>query len=278
MLVHRPQDDPWRGNAPAAQIARPEDDGPVQVTAGPARFIPEWCEDRATCGECQCECCAGGVDGPLPCGGHGTWQTVAPFRLDRFVRAICADATRPHQLRTEEGVDQWRWITRQYYEFEEEQVQAQARREHAVDRLVARRRQRTDARDHQAAIETLLSRQRALTRLAVEYVYKQTGRYPRVAQDGISDFAMGVPVYLGEAQCAIICPVAGRIPATRDRLAGLILFAATERERDRIAANTHPSQHIEVLEAQQDAEPPSPPDRSISVKAAVNRMLGLDGM
>ncbi|MFD5317581.1 competence protein CoiA family protein [Streptomyces sp. NPDC127098] len=270
---------PWLGDVPAAQIARPEDDGPVQVTAGPARFVPEWCEDRGSCGGCQCESCAGGVDGPLPCGGHGTWQTVDPFPLDRFVRAICTDATRPHQLRTEEDEEQWRWITRRYFELEEEQVQAQARREQAVDRLLARhRRQATDARDHQAAIEALLQRQKALTRPAVEYIYQHMGRYPRVAEHGTPEFAMGVPVYLGDAPCAVICPVAGRIPAVRERLAGLILFAATERERDRIIANAQPGQRIEVLEARQDAEPPSPPDQGITIKAAVHRMLGLDRM
>ncbi|MGR6998883.1 competence protein CoiA family protein [Yinghuangia aomiensis] len=36
---------PWLDHVPAVQIARPEN-GPVLVTAGPARFAPQWCVDR----------------------------------------------------------------------------------------------------------------------------------------------------------------------------------------------------------------------------------------
>lgn len=37
---------PWLDAVPSVQIARPEDGGAVQVTAGAARFVPDWCEDR----------------------------------------------------------------------------------------------------------------------------------------------------------------------------------------------------------------------------------------
>ncbi|TXL87695.1 hypothetical protein [Streptomyces sp. IB2014 016-6] len=73
------------------------------------------------------------------CGGHGKWPTVEPFALERFVPAICANTTRPHRLRAKGWGDdgKWRWITRRYFELEEEQVRATARRNCQIDRLSA---------------------------------------------------------------------------------------------------------------------------------------------
>ncbi|MFF9569886.1 competence protein CoiA family protein [Streptomyces sp. NPDC014685] len=281
---------PWLDNVPSVQIARPDDGGPVQITAGAARFVPEWCEDRSDCGLCECDNCGPGIDGPLPCGGHGKWLTADPFPLDRFVAAICANTTRLHRLRAKGRGDDgtWRWVTRSYFGLEEEQVQATARREQIMDRLAAIHRRQREAREaaeqeHLAAIEALLQRQKALIKPVVEFVYHEVGAYPNVARDGLPEFAMGVPVYLRNKPYAVICPVAGRVRALRSRLAPLVLFAASERERSRIVAQAAPGQRVEVLAAEASPDPvPVVPPRlehgGLTVKQAVNRMLGLDRM
>ncbi|MCX4400203.1 hypothetical protein OG887_44730 (plasmid) [Streptomyces sp. NBC_00053] len=281
---------PWLDNVPSVQIARPDDGGSVQISAGAARFVPAWCEDRADCGLCDCGNCGPVIDGTLPCGGHGKWLTAVPFPLDRFVAAICANTTRPHRLRAKGWGDdgKWRWVTRPYFDLEEEQVQATARREQIMDRLAAVQRRQREAREaaeqeHLAAIEALLQRQKALVKPVVEFVYHEAGAYPSVARDGIPEFAMGVPVYLRGKPYAVICPVASRVPALRNRLAPLVLFAATERERSRIAAQAAPDQRVEVLAAEPSPTPAPavPPQREqdgLTIKQAVNRMFGLDRM
>ncbi|WP_432088507.1 competence protein CoiA family protein [Streptomyces sp. bgisy095] len=280
---------PWLDNVPAVQIARPDDGDPVQVTAGAAKFVPEWCEDRTNCGLCECESCGPGVDGPLPCGGHGKWPTASPFPLERFVAAICANTTRPHQLRATGWGDEgkWRWVTRAYFELEEEQVQATARRDQVIERLITvqsrrRAKQQTDEQDHLAAIEALLQRQKALVKPVVEFIYHDAGTYPTVAESGTPEFAMGVPVYVNGRPHAVICPVASRIPALRNRLAPLVLFAASEKERSRIAAQAAPGQRVELIPVELPPAPavvaPRREQGSLTVKQAVNRMLGLDRM
>ncbi|MFE1409071.1 hypothetical protein ACFW5D_37215 [Streptomyces sp. NPDC058770] len=215
------------------------------------------------------------------------WLTAKPFPLDRFVAAICANTTRPHRLRAKGRRDdgKWRWVTRPYFDLEEEQVQATARREQVMDRLVAVHRRQREAREaaeqeHLAAIEALLQRQKALVKPVVKFVYHEAGAYPGVAGDGLPEFAMGVPVYLRRKPYAVICPVASRVPALRKNLAPLIHFAASERERNRIAAQTVPGQRVEVLAVEVPPAPASvvPPRREqsgLTIKQAVNKMFGL---
>ncbi|MCX5264938.1 competence protein CoiA family protein [Streptomyces sp. NBC_00199] len=279
---------PWLENVPSVQIARPDDGDPVQVTAGPARFEPAWCDDRTACDWCDREDCGAGV-GPLPCEGHGKWEPAAPFPLERFVAAICQNATRPHRLRV--GWDtkgKWRWITRRYFDMEEEQFQAHIRKYQIVERLQAVQQRQQKARqaaeqEHVAAIEALLQRQKALIKPVTEFIYHEAGAYPSVARDGSPEFAMGVPVHLGGKPYAVICPVASRVPALRRRLAPLVLFAASERERSRILAQAAPGQRIEVLTAavtptSTPEVPPQPAQGGLTVRQAVNRMFGLDRM
>ncbi|WP_405861892.1 hypothetical protein OG361_40720 [Streptomyces sp. NBC_00090] len=224
----------------------------------------------------------------MPCGGHGKWSAVEQFPLDRFVVAICANATRPHRLRVPswEKVETWRWITRRYFELEEEQVRARAWREKVMERLAAVQRRQREAkaaaeREHIAAIEALLQRQKALVKPVVEFVFHEAGDSPTVGPDGIPEFAMGVPVYVRGKPHAVICPVASRVPALRDTLAPLVLFAATERERSRIAAQAAPGQRVEVLSVELPPISPVPAQREqggLTIKRAVNRMFGLDRM
>lgn len=274
---------PWLDVVPSVQIVRPQDGGAVQVTAGAVRFEPEWCHDRA-----DCDWNSGYVNGALPCGGHGKWAAVEPFPLARFVTAICANTSRPHRLRVPswEKNETWRWITRRYFELEEEQNRATVWRNQAMERLAAVQRRQQEVRaaaeqEHLAAIEALLQRQKALVKPVVEFVFHEAGAYPTVGRDGIPEFAMGVPVYVGGKPYAVICPVAGRVSALRDALAPLILFAATEHERGRLAAQAAPGQRVEVLSVELPPPAPVPAQRSqerLTVKQAVNRMFGLDQM
>ncbi|MFJ8856594.1 competence protein CoiA family protein [Streptomyces sp. NPDC102437] len=274
---------PWLDAVPSVQIVRPEDGGAVQITAGAACFQPEWCCDRVDCGWNSW-----GVEGALPCGGHGKWSGVEPFPLDRFVAAICANTTRPHRLRVpswEKG-ETWRWITERYFGLEEEQVRATAWRNQVRERLAAIQQRQREAKaaaeqEHMAAIEALLQRQKALVKPVVEFVFHEAGVYPNVGRDGVPEFAMGVPVYVQGEPYAVICPVASRVPALRRRLVPLVLFAASERERSRIAAQADPGQRVEVLAVELPPAASAPTQREqggLTVKQAVNRMFGLDRM
>ncbi|MEU6601980.1 competence protein CoiA family protein [Streptomyces flaveolus] len=118
-------------------------------------------------------------------------------------------------------------------------------------------RERAKARgDHEAAVYALLERQAALEKPAFEFVCRETGVHPFVEDGGAAEFAMGVPVYVGMTLYGVICPVASRVAAVRDRLATLVVFVASEKERLRIAAQARPGQRIEVLETGPAAAPP----------------------
>jgi competence protein CoiA len=116
-------------------------------------------------------------------------EAVEPFPFAWFVTAICANTTRPHRLRvpSREENTTWRWITRRYFELEEEQVRAAAWREQMTERLAAVRKRRREAREaaelqHMAAIEALLQREKALVKPVVEFVFHEAGAYPAVGR------------------------------------------------------------------------------------------------
>lgn len=75
---------PWLDTVPAVRIARPQDGGPLQVVAGAARFVPDWCADRADCR--RTEPPGAGDDrpkdfrGPLPCGVTARGRRPGPSR------------------------------------------------------------------------------------------------------------------------------------------------------------------------------------------------------
>ncbi|MFJ5071305.1 hypothetical protein ACIQC7_33290 [Kitasatospora sp. NPDC088556] len=222
---------PWLDNVPAARVQRPEDGGEVVVTAGPARFVSRLCD--SACGPI--------IDGtPLACPGHGTWQDVDPFQLARFVAGLCHDTTRLHHVRIDFD-PVLRWVTRPYRALEEQQRRAHAFFEQAIDD------QAQINRRHRQAIHDLIARQDDLKRPVEEYLYARLGFYPELADRGDPAFAMGVPVHVNGRPYAVICPVANCIAFRRAELAPLILFAATERECDRIAAQALAGQRIEVI-------------------------------
>ncbi|MFD5234577.1 hypothetical protein ACFWJ5_39945 [Streptomyces qaidamensis] len=98
--------------------------------------------------------------------------------------------------------------------------------------------------------------QTALEKPAFEFTRRETGVHPFVEDGGAAEFAMGVPVYVGMTPYGVICPVASRVAAIRDRLAALVVFVASERERRRIAAHARPGQRIEVLDGGPATVPP----------------------
>ncbi|MZD19172.1 MULTISPECIES: RNA methyltransferase [Streptomyces] len=139
---------------------------------------------------------------------------------------------------------------------EEEQIRWEQLQDHRRED----RKRTTERGDHEAAIQALLERQVALEKPAFEFVRRETGVHPFIEDDAVVEFAMGVPVYIGMAPYAVICPVASRVPAVRNRLAALVVFVASEKERRRIAAQARPGQRIEVLKGGPAAVPsPRPP-------------------
>ncbi len=60
--------------------------------------------------------------------------------------------------------------------------------------------------EHLAAIEALLQWQKALVKPVVEFVFHEAGSYPKVAESGTPEYAMGVPVYVNGKPYAVICP------------------------------------------------------------------------
>ncbi|MFB7048191.1 hypothetical protein ACFCX7_18815 [Streptomyces microflavus] len=137
---------------------------------------------------------------------------------------------------------------RQLSERREAEQQRRAERLRAAQEH-ARQRFGTDrSDDHQAAIDALMRRQAALGKLVYDFIRRATGAAPYIDEDAAPEFAMGLPVYIGQRPYGVVCPVASRIPAARTQLAPLVIFVASGREKDRIAAQTPPDQRIIVLE------------------------------
>ncbi|MFJ3880910.1 hypothetical protein ACIPW5_26135 [Streptomyces sp. NPDC090077] len=270
---------PWLDSTPAVQLARAGDGGPLQVVAGAARFVAGRCLKRPLCEQ---------VPGALPCAGHGGWEDVE-VPLDRFVAALCRNTVRPYRLRV--GPSVLRWVTRPYFGLEAEQLAAAGHRERAAERLAAaRRREEQDQATHMGHINALLQRQATLAGVVSAYVHHETGQPVKVGRDPDPAFAMGVSVTVHGELYGVICPVASRIPAQREQLDGLVLFAATEREADRITAQAPRGQRVVVLQVPQQptASAPTPAEgavsvtrvgqgqAAISIREAVRIMTGVD--
>lgn len=270
---------PWLDSTPAVRLARAEDGGPLQVVAGAARFVAGWCAERPRCGQ---------VPGALPCCGHGGWED-AEVPLDRFVAAVCLNTVRPYRLRV--GPSVLRWITRPYFDLEAQQLAATQNLERAaVRRTAALRREEQDQAAHMSYIEALLQRQAALAGVVGAYVHEETGQPVKTGRDPEPAFAMGLPVTVHGELYGVICPVAGRIPAQREQLDGLVLFAATQREAERIASQAARGQRVVVLQVPEQPTTPAPSSPAggrgltrvgrgpgaISVREAVRIMTGVD--
>lgn len=144
-------------------------------------------------------------------------------------------------------------------------------------RRLEEQRQERERRQYEANIKALLERQEALIKPAVAFIRQDAGTDASPwTGDPEPDFAMGVPVHLAGKPYAVICPVAARIPALRRRLAKLVLIVASERERQRVAAQAGPGQRIVVLEPEPAAPavPQQTRQNTVTVHQAVTRMLG----
>ncbi|UUU21205.1 competence protein CoiA family protein [Streptomyces sp. DSM 40750] len=213
---------PWLGLVPSVRLVTDED-GSLVVAEGLARFA------------------------------EGFWEAGPQVPLAEFLGWVFADRAVPHRRivqRTRYPLEPLFtvWTAPQY-------VRAEAAYREERDH---REQGRWEAEWHQAAIHALRQRQAALQRPVVEFVYQEAGAYPKVAKAGTPEFAMGLPVYIRGEPYAVICPVASRIPALRNRLAPLVLFVASEGERQRIATQARPGQRIEALDGHQPTPPPVP--------------------
>ncbi|MFF3843437.1 competence protein CoiA family protein [Streptomyces sp. NPDC001930] len=141
---------------------------------------------------------------------------------------------------------------------EKDRIALEARRARQSQELLEKARQdeaRAAQGDREAAVRALKARQDALRVPSARFVHQATGVYPFVPDHGSPQFAMGLPVYVGSSVYGVICPVASRVQAARKRLAGLVVFAASQHERQRISAQADPGQRIEVLDGHTAAVP-----------------------
>jgi competence protein CoiA len=78
-------------------------------------------------------------------------------------------------------------------------------------------------------------------------VTSHTGRVPW-SLPGDFEHAMGVTLLEGSRVVAVVCPVASRITEEiAARLAGVIIYVASDDERRRVAHRCQPAQRIVVL-------------------------------
>ncbi|MER6039058.1 hypothetical protein ABT133_35035 [Streptomyces sp. NPDC001835] len=115
----------------------------------------------------------------------------------------------------------------------------------------------------EAAIAALQECRAALERPVFFHVRQETGVKPYVEERDVLELAMGVPVY-ARGLYGVICPVASRVPAARDRLAPLVVFVVSERERQRIAFQARRP----VLPVAQGAAPLLPRGTTASTRLA----------
>ncbi|MGW5433334.1 competence protein CoiA family protein [Streptomyces sp. NPDC004059] len=238
---------PWLGVVPSARVES-VDDGGLVVVEGLAKFC------------------------------DGQWEAGPRVPIAEFLQWVFAGRVVSHRrkapVRSPLAARRTVWTTPQYAREETAHLEAEELRKQAEQEEGRRRLEEARARwtkeqegrerarasgDHQAAVQALLERQAALEKPVFYFVHQETGAYPFVPNHGTPAFAMGVPVYLGLTPYGVICPVASRVAAVRDRLAKLVVFVASEGERRRIAAQARPEQRIEVLDGGPAALPSPPP-------------------
>ncbi|GIH20704.1 competence protein CoiA family protein [Rugosimonospora africana] len=245
------------------------DDG-ITVAEPLARLITSRCESGSKCVRYR------DLPHPPQCVGHGRWGP-ATLVLDQFVALVCRDEIRwsvlppPEAIRPGyfEPVEEIAWTSPVYVRRAEaiREVQRvtdasvaderhQRRRRHEAE--LRRRQQEADR--HEANRAALRERQHRLTSIVVQQVTAGTGQAPWTLP---SDFehATGVSVIVNGGPVAVICPIASRIDGEiADRLLGVTVYVASERERRAIAGECHPGQRIVVISQDHQATPPRPAD------------------
>lgn len=242
---------PWFGLVPSTYVEA-ADDGGLVVAEGLAKF------------------------------SGGRWEAGPCTPLTEFLRWVFAGRVVSHRRRAPVcsplAARQTVWTAPPYAREESAHLEAEERRRKAQQEEERRRWEEVRARwaqeaenrrrenhgqgrardEHQAAIRALLERQAAMEKPVFDFVHHETGIYPFVEDHRAPKYAMGLPVYVGMTPYGVVCPVASRVAAARDRLAPLVVFVASERERQRIAAQAKPGQRIEVLNSGSAAAVPSP--------------------
>ncbi|MFJ1811314.1 MULTISPECIES: RNA methyltransferase [unclassified Streptomyces] len=240
---------PWFGRVPSARVKAVDGDGLV-VAEGLAKF------------------------------SGGQWEAGPQVPLAEFLRWVFTGRVVPHRrrgpVRSPLQARLSVWTAPQYAQQEAAHLEEEERRKRQEqeekrrlldeervrwEQLQEHRRREAGERataqgDHAAAIHALRKRQAALENPAFAFIRRETGVHPFVEDGGAAEFAMGVPVYVGMNPYGVICPVASRVAAIQDRLAALVVFVASEKERRRIAAHARPGQRIEVLDGGPTAVPP----------------------
>jgi competence protein CoiA len=254
-------DRPVASSAPAVRV-EVEQNG-IRVAAPLMRLHVDRCEPGA---------CSRYRDLPVtpPCPGHERWEP-ATLDLDAFVGLICRDAalwvrmpvaaikqdasagrstgwwwTSPVYLRRAEVVREAQRATDAQVSGERAAMQ-QARREAELRRSQLVRRRLEDAERHAERLAALVERQERLTPVVIRQVTAQMGTPPwHLPAD--FEHAMGVSVIADHHVVAVVCPVASRITGeVADRLAGVTVYVASDRERRAIANKCRGGQRIVLL-------------------------------
>jgi competence protein CoiA len=227
---------PWLGAAPSVRIAH--DGTALRVVEGHARLDADWCASRRNCND-EILSERGG-----PCTGHGRWRTPEPVALSAFTGYILGGRVVAHLVGAGEAwsVGPWVWTAPAYLRLDAELRQATQLRENWRRQEAALREQ------HEQRVRALLQRQEDLRRPVMTWMMQEREKQVVVA-DGERGpkWAMGVPVYFGQEVLGVVCPVASRVKEVAHRLANLVVFAATDGERDRILSATTRELHVVVL-------------------------------
>lgn len=286
------KDRPFIGHVPSIRIKAdeteqgtagtpPERQARQQVIDGLGAFEPDWCPTRPRCEIFAQHGYYGRDDGPCP--GHGRWvRPTAPPDLPGFVAHVLRGSVRLHEARAERPWDLGRhrpgkflWTTRPNWRVEQEQVDAGE----VADAWEAKRknqqtRRQEQEQDHLAAIAALEARQAALEAPAVELVGREARGFVGV-RDSSPEWAMGVPLFVHDYPRGVIAPVANRVRgAVRERLHGVTVFVATQKERDRLARVCLPGQRIVLFEVEVTVPPVVATGPGITARQAVNIMFG----
>lgn len=91
------------------------------------------------------------------------------------------------------------------------------------------------------------SREDARAALVGEHVFRDARVYPRIADQRLPEYAMGVLIGIPGRLYGAISPRPSLIQPVRDRVSGLVLFVESEQERRELAEQTYPGQQIVVL-------------------------------
>lgn len=251
---------PWLGGAPYL-VVEPDEGGTLVARYGLWRFEPVFCADRRNCDRSLYN--TSNVwramhrgAGPEVCPGHGQWEPVAQ-QLARVVGLLLEGRLASGDLRPSRSIGEGRsfttwssygqahlaWTAPQYLQRAEAQRLAQL--EHERQQELQEEAEAKHAANARAWAERMAG--------AVLPARQELSReLEQAVEAGEPDafWAMGTPLRLmGQRRVqGVICPVAGRItPEIAQRLRGVVVFVATEDERQRVARQLPQAVDVRVV-------------------------------